>query len=163
MTEPGDLRCMEPFTSSVENVFRTMLKLPVTAGTPKDGAHTEGEKHVRATVKLTGQVLGAVTLIFPEKTAEAAIKAFIGRVPTFGGADYRDAVGELANMVAGGAAVRIPGRRVAISCPSVAVSPTPAAKAQPNAVCMTIPFTIAAGTFAVEVVLSNAEGAAKAA
>lgn len=153
----------QPFIESVVSVFRTMLKQPVEAGGLRAEPAIVRAEDIRAMVRLGGEVSGSVTVVMGEAPAVAAIDAFVGHPTVFGGAEFRDAIGELANMIAGSAASQLPGRRVTISCPSVLIGPGQPTTLGANATRITIPFTFAAGSFAVEVILADAEGAAKAA
>ena len=92
-------RCAEPFVASVENLFKTMLKQTVQAGVAQPGPSDLAEKHVRATIRLSGDVMGSVSLLMPEAPSVEAVTGFVGKKVAFGSADFRDAVGELLKVL----------------------------------------------------------------
>ena len=65
--------------------------------------------------------------------------------------DFADAVGELVNMVSGGAKAQFEGKEVSISCPSVVIGAKHAVYSPKDMVKIVIPFTTDCGEFAVEV------------
>ncbi len=166
MEGQGQERCVEPFVSSVENLFKTMLKQAVST----QGAHQSfpeiRENHVRAMIKLSGDVVGSVTLIMCEDAAGEAIQAFVGMKMPFGSPDMKDAAGELANMITGGAISRLTGMKIKISCPEVSVGPVPGTSpftGAPGATLLFLPFGMKNGQFVVELVMTPVGAAAKAA
>lgn len=169
MDRPIQQRCVEPFVASVENLFRTMLKQSVEAGAATPGLSELKDKHIRATIRLSGDVVGSVALLMPEPASVEAVAAFVGRKMPFGSADFRDAVGELANMIVGGAASRIGSLKVRIGCPTVVLGPQPSAPPDTAAggggatTVLTVPFSIKGGTFVVELLMTEIGTAAKAA
>ena len=152
-----DAATMQTFVSSVENVFRTMLRQPLGIGRPSAGAIAVPERHLRATVPLTGDMQGSVCVVMVDAAAEHAARAFLGERAAIGPAELRDAIGELANMIAGVAAARFPGRRVGIGCPTVVAgpSPRPADPSAKPAATITLPCSAGFGSFAVELVLEE--------
>ena len=60
-------------------------------------------------------------MCFPTNVACKLASAFAGEEMDEGHADFADAIGELANMVAGGAKAQFSGLEVSISLPSVVV------------------------------------------
>lgn len=166
MDRQGQERCVEPFVSSVENLFRTMLKQTVQT----QGAHQTipeiKDNHIRAMIKLSGDVAGSVTLVMCEEAANEAIKAFVGMKMPFGSADMKDAAGELANMITGGAISRLSGLKIKIGCPEVSVGPVPGTSpftGAPGATLLFLPFGMKTGQFVVELVMTEVGAAAKAA
>ena len=145
-----DSRYIMPFVKSVQNVFETMLQLPVQVSAPelKTGSPTYD---VSAIIAMSGDVDGSVVLSFPTATAERAIALFSGRPLASGSPDFADAVGELVNMISGGAKAQFPGKQVSISCPSVVVGHDHIVQGQKDAVCILIPCACDCGEFAIEV------------
>ena len=166
MASAIDMNMLQPFIDAVDHFFRAMLAKPVTAGTPTTTRIAEeSDKCVRAFVALGGEPPGTVTLVLAETAAVALARAFSRREVAFGSGDFRDAIGEIANIIAGHAAIRVPGRRFKVSCPVVNVGPptNPAAAAKPggqaaDASVYSIQFTSDIGTFVIEVGLVGLMG-----
>ncbi len=139
-----------PFIQSVQNVFATMLQLDVQVGEPalkRDG----GGSDVSAIIGMSGDVVGSVVLSFPTETAERVASLFTGEQMTCEDADFADAVGELCNMVCGGAKAELDGKRISISCPSVVVGSNHQVARQKDIPCVTIPCETDCGVFMIEV------------
>ncbi len=112
---------IKPFIASIKNVFSTMLQLPVTIGDPRIKADSGNSFDVSGIIGMSGDVMGTVVLSFPSDSAERIVTLFCGQKLDANTPDFADAVGELVNMVSGGAKAMFAGKRVSISCPSVVV------------------------------------------
>lgn len=116
-----DVRYINPFVLAIKSVFETMVHTTVTVGKPEllDGQKSVAE--VSGVIGLSGDVVGSVVLGFPPEVAGKVATAFAGMPLEVGHPDFSDAIGELANMVAGNAKSRFEGMNVSISLPSVIV------------------------------------------
>jgi chemotaxis protein CheX len=63
---------------------------------------------------------------------------------------FADAIGELANMVAGGGKTRYEGKNISISCPSVVIGPGHRVAAISDSICVVVPCYTEHGEFAIE-------------
>jgi len=104
--------------ASIQNVFSTMMQLKVGVGGPieKKGAI---DSEVAATIRMSGEVEGWVALCFPIGTARRCVAALSGQDIEPASPDFADALGEIANMVCGGAKVLLANHQAFIACPSV--------------------------------------------
>jgi chemotaxis protein CheX len=109
---------VKAFVQSIQNVFLTMMQLRVTVNEPyvKDGGP---ESDVSGIIGMSGDVVGSVVLSFPMSTAQACVALLTGEKPDPASPDFADAVGEIVNMVSGGAKASFKNAKVSISCPSV--------------------------------------------
>lgn len=142
-----------PFIKSVQNVFETMLQLPVQVGqasVKQDGAP---QHDVSGIIGMSGDVEGTVVLSFPTATAERVVSIFTGEELSHTHEDFADAVGELVNMVSGGAKAQFTGKDVSISCPSVVIGSDHQVFGRKDVVCIMIPCQSDMGDFDVEVSL----------
>ncbi|MCP4591315.1 MAG: chemotaxis protein CheX [bacterium] len=117
-----DVTYVNPFVRSIKRVFDTMLRVKVSVGKPtlRHGADSTAEvSDVSAVIGFTGDAVGTVVLSFPMDAACAAATRFAGMEIDEHHADFADALGELANMVAGCAKTEMEGLSVSISLPSV--------------------------------------------
>ena len=117
-----DADYITPFVTSIQNVFSTMLQLPVTAHEPVVKSGVSPTHDVSGIIGMSGDVVGTVILSFRLEAAQSVVALFCGERLPADSADFADAVGELVNMVSGGAkALFADSREVSISCPSVIV------------------------------------------
>ncbi len=152
-----------PFIKSVQNVFETMLQLPVQIGQPEIKHPGESGHDVSAIIGMSGDVEGSVVLSFPTATATRVVAIFTGTELDAGHEDFADAVGELVNMVSGGAKAQFSGKDVTISCPSVVIGQGHQVYGRKDVVAICIPCESDCGQFNVEVsVRQNADTPATA-
>jgi len=142
-----------PFVGSISNVFETMLQLPVTVGSPSIKSHGTPSYDVSGIIGMTGDVEGTVVLSFPTATAERAVMLFTGMELKADHEDFADAIGELVNMVSGGAKAQFTGKSVGISTPSVIVGSEHSVYGRKDMTTIEIPCTCDIGEFNVEVSL----------
>lgn len=146
-----DVKYINPFITSVRNVFGTMLQLDVQFGKAqlrKEETHTHD---VSAIIGLSGDVVGAVIVSFPKLAATRIASAFAGTDVTEADDDFADAVGELANMISGNAKKDFDGLQVFISTPSVVLGTGHLIKSTRVTPRLVLPCATPAGSFVVEV------------
>lgn len=142
-----------PFVSSISNVFETMLQLPVSVQAPCIKSGSTPTYDVSGIIGMTGDVEGTVVLSFPTATAERAVTLFTGMDLPAGHEDFADAIGELVNMVSGGAKAQFTGKHVGISTPTVVVGSGHNVFGRKNMTTIEIPCNCDIGEFNVEVSL----------
>lgn len=142
-----------PFVTSISNVFETMLQLPVAVGTPNIKTDAAPTYDVSGIIGMTGDVEGTVVLSFPTATAERAVTLFTGMELPADDEDFADAIGELVNMVSGGAKAQFNGKSVGISTPTVIVGSGHNVYGRKSMTMIEIPCSCDIGDFNVEVAL----------
>jgi chemotaxis protein CheX len=140
---------------SIRNVFSTMLQLPVEVGTPSIKTGNERPHDVSGIIGMSGEVVGLVALSFAGDAAERIVASFTGARTSLDSEDFRDAIGELVGMVAGGAKGMLDGREVAISCPSVIVGANYGVGRFEGAPCVVIPCSTDCGEVMIEVAIEG--------
>jgi chemotaxis protein CheX len=148
-----------PFVKSVQNVFETMLQLPVQIGEPSLNKDGEPAYDVSGIIGMSGDVEGSVVLSFPTATAERVVSLFTGMELDQGHEDFADAVGELVNMISGGAKANFDGKKVTISCPSVVIGENHQVFGRKDVVCICIPCQSDVGDFNVEIAMRQTPAA----
>jgi chemotaxis protein CheX len=108
---------------------------------------------VSGIIGMSGEARGNVVLSFPKDAALKVVSAFAGIQSKCLDEDFCDAVGELANMVAGNAKKDLEGLHVSISIPSVVLGRNHRIMTERKAPCICVPFTCDHGRFALEVSL----------
>ena len=116
-----DIRYINPFIKSIQNVFKTMLSAEVEFGKPHVMADDEPRPDVSGIIGFSGDATGSVVLSFTQDVAVKVASTFAGAVVEMHSEDFADAIGELANMVAGGAKSEFQGLNINISLPSVII------------------------------------------
>ena len=110
---------------------------------------------------------GCVVLCFPMATALKSASTFAGVELTADHEDFSDALGELANMVAGQAKAKLEGFNISISLPSVIIGQEHVVLQSRQRPRLAIPCDSALGRFTVEVAMviqeKSADGTPQAA
>ena len=139
-----------PFVNSVRSVFTTMVGVTTTVERPTLKTDPAASYDVSSIIGFSGEVVGSVVLSFQESAALKLATAFAGMELKLNDPDFADAVGELANMVAGSAKKDL-GAVASISCPSVVIGSAHSIARLRDVPCVVIPCKTAVGNFAVEV------------
>lgn len=145
-----DVRYINPFIESVCNTMKTMCSLEVTVGKPSVKIDDDPGADVSSVIGFSGDAAGSLVLHFRFETASMIASAFAGMEITPEHADFADAIGELANMIAGGAKAKFDGLMVNISLPNVIVGRDHTVSASKSTPRLVIPCRTDAGTFQME-------------
>jgi chemotaxis protein CheX len=138
------------FVTSVREVLGTMLSTTVNVGTPFRKSDPARQHDISAVIGLSGNVVGSMVLSFDRPTALNMVRAFTGGATAEDSLDFADAIGELANMVAGAAKKRF-GTLASISLPSVIVGSGHAVARLHDSPSIIIPCATTLGRFDIEV------------
>lgn len=149
-----DVRHINAFLEATKAVFDTMIKLPVTFEKPELGTRKE-QYDVSGVIGLSGDVVGSVIVGFTRMSAVQIASAFAQTRLEVGTADFADAIGELANMIAGGAKAKFEGQAVSIGCPSVIIAPSHQISSPSSAASICIHCNTAAGRFTIDVAIQS--------
>ena len=114
-----DVRYINPFLTAIQNIFDTMIGIDMLVGQPGLKTDREPAYEVSSIIGLTGDVKGCVVVNLSEKTALKFASALLGDEITELDDDCTDAIGEIANMIAGNAKTEFPEGTTSISVPSV--------------------------------------------
>ena len=152
-----NVKYINPFIGSVNNVFQTMLAMPVTFGKPHVKTQAENSHDVSGIIGLSGDIVGTVIVSFPKLSALKIASAFAGVTLTEMDENFSDAIGELANMIAGNAKKDLEDYNVNISTPSVIIGTGHQVRATRVLPRLVIPCSTPAGSFVVEVGMKTKE------
>jgi len=110
---------INPFLTSAISAFETMLGCTLTRGTPylKDGRQPTHE--VSGIIGLSGKAQGTVVLGLDREAAISAAEALLDERPPEINGDVTDAVGELTNIIAGGAKAKLEELHLSVGLPTV--------------------------------------------
>jgi chemotaxis protein CheX len=148
-----DIRLIAPFMESVKTVFRTMANVETKLLTPHLKTGTR-EYNVFGIIGFSGELTGSVTLSFTRDSAENIVESFTGGRLDSTTSHFADAIGELANMVAGSAKSAM-GFVASITVPSVVIGEHCQIATPSDIPCVVIPCETAMGKFAVEVCIKQ--------
>ena len=114
-----DAKYINPFLVAIKDVFDTMVDLPVTIGKPIIKKDSMPSYEVSSIIGLSGAVTGCVSISFSEKIALELAGALLEEEFLEIDDDCTDAIGEIANMIAGNAKSAFPVDNASISVPTV--------------------------------------------
>lgn len=152
------IRC---FLESTAHLFSTMLSSTVEFGKPEMQPRDAKHHDISGIIGLSGEIVGSVVVGFPTETALAAVEAFVGMPVGLDDDNFADAIGELANIITGGAKARMEGEDISISCPSVVIGTDYTVQRPRMATCVRIPCRSPFGEFDLAVCINS--GAAQSA
>jgi chemotaxis protein CheX len=144
------------FIESTVNALKTMAMISPKREEIK--VKKEGETatyDISGLIGIAGNAIGSVVLSFPEETAINVVSNFVGEKLTAVNRDVLDAIGELTNIVAGGAKKIFSerGHHFKISIPNVVHGKDHKINRPKDVPCISVSFSSDAGPFAVEVSL----------
>jgi chemotaxis protein CheX len=147
---------INPFIESTVNAMQTMAMISPKRDeikVKKDGESATFD--ISGLIGIAGEALGSVVLSFPEDTALQVVSKFVGEELTDVNRDVLDAIGELTNIVAGGAKKIFSeqGHHFKISIPNVVHGKNHKINRPKDVPCISVTFSSDSGPFAVEVSL----------
>lgn len=155
-----DQNLILPFIRTTRNLFETMFQMDIEIGSPSIKPPSSPSFDVSGIIGMSGDVEGSVVLSFPMATAVRVVSLFTGQeISAESEDDLTDAIGEVVNMVAGGAKAQLDGKKVSISCPSVVIGEGHTIHGQRDAVCVVVPCQSDCGEFNIEVTFRGISGA----
>lgn len=152
-----DVRFINPFVLSVCNTFETMCATTVNVGKPQIKEGNSPCTDVSGVIGFSGDAAGSVVMHFTFETASKIATAFAGIEIGPDHPDFADAIGELTNMVAGGAKSKFEGLDISISLPNVIVGKNHNVSASRNSPRIIIPCATSLGSFKLEIGMEIAE------
>lgn len=134
---------VNPFIQSTCNVFKTMVFMEAERGRPFLKEKT-ARADISGTIGLAGKTNGVVAVTFEKEVACKITSSMLGEEHTEMNETVQDTIGEIANMVAGGAKSIMAGKGMSfkIAVPSVIVGQDHWISYPAKVPCMVIPFTI---------------------
>jgi chemotaxis protein CheX len=142
---------INPFITATTNVFSTMLMCDLERGLLATRNSFTPLYEVSGIIGLSGQAVGTVVVSLCKEVAMGATEAMLGERPRDINEDVVDAVGELANMIAGGAKRDLEDLAMSVSLPSVICGKNHSLTFPSNATPILIPFESPWGPLSIEV------------
>jgi chemotaxis protein CheX len=139
-----------PFVRSTLQVFTQMVKVNPEIIKPKLKEDAAATYDVSGIIGFSGEIIGSVVVSFEMEAAQKLVSALVGMEVDPSSADFVDAVGELANMIAGSAKKDL-GKKASIAVPTVIIGKNHMIGRLTGVPCVVIPCHTSVGDFAVEV------------
>jgi len=148
---------VNPFINATVNALSTMAALTPKRGNPYLRGNNKIRSDISGTIGVVGEATGSVTVNFPSSVAIKMVENMLGVEIGTMNEDVKDAVGEIANMVAGGAKGELSqkGFSFKIALPVVCVGEGHYTDYPKDVPCVVIPFTLEKDEFSVEVALKK--------
>lgn len=142
---------------ATQEIFSSMVMLGTTPGTPFERLDVPLTDCVSGTISLTGKVNGLLSIHLPNQSALEVSGAFLDLEIDEIDDDVCDAIGELANMLAGNlkAALDPGGSDIQLSIPATDYGDQYSVERLPGAANITVPFYLDDGDFLVELQLQT--------
>ncbi len=149
-----------PFLDAIKDVFETMIEIPFTLGRPGLKKEKAPSFEVSGIIGISGEVSGTVVINLSTETALELASGLLGEALTELDEDCIDALGEIANMVAGRAKAKFPEESTSLSLPTVIVGKHKVN--YPSAIpIVSIPCDTGKGKFNVDIALKKSKGLGK--
>ena len=147
-----EINFVTPFINSAMNAFGTMALTAPRVGQPfyKNGVQLQNND-ISAIIGLTGRLTGWVALCFQKSAALKVASNLFGENKEVIDAEVHDAVGEIANIVAGGAKAEFfqKGFSYKIATPTVVIGSDHVLIQGKDSSCIVIPFHVNEGDFSL--------------
>jgi chemotaxis protein CheX len=154
---------INPFIAATTDVFDTMVGMELHRGSPyvKEGFQPSHE--VSAVIGLSGKAArGTVVLSLDREVAIRVAAVLLQEQPPELNGDVADAMGEMANMIAGKAKAELEHLAMNLGLPTVVTGKGHSIEFPRNAMRICIPFSCACGPLALEVGLADAPSSCEA-
>ncbi len=114
---------INPFVAALKNTFKTMLSCEARRGNLAVKQNSRAAHDVSGVIGLSGKAVGTVVVSFSTQVALKAASTMLLTEATQINDEVLDAVGELTNMVAGGAKAELEEYKLMVSLPNVITGP----------------------------------------
>ena len=146
---------INPFIESVYDLFSTMLGCQAKRGNVGLARGHVSDREITALIGLSGRARGTVALSFPEETALAMAGRLLGMEMEVVDETISDALGEMVNIVAGGAKAKFTndngGPPIDLSLPNVVKGHNYSVDYPSQATWLDVPFSSELGAFNLRV------------
>lgn len=150
-----DVSYINPFVVSTIETFTKMLNSEAKPGKiqlKNDESHTYD---ISGVIGLSGEAQGSICLSFPKLIALKVVSALVGADIKIIGPEVSDAIGEIANIIAGNAKQHLTQYNLSISLPKVIMGKDHKIASQRGVPTIIVPFDSSFGNFAMEVSLKT--------
>jgi len=157
-----DIEYANPFVTATLDTLEAVAMARPRCGVPVAETGRRAAGSVRGVISFAGESVGHVAVTFPAPLARLLYRCMVGEEAPGLTAEVRDAVGEVANLIAGGAKARLSqrGRSFQLGIPQVIAATGPVADPVAPATCLVVPFSLHGETFWLELRVGSPGGVA---
>jgi chemotaxis protein CheX len=139
-------------TDATQEVFATMIFIDLEAGEPLEGSDIRFDSNLTSMIGLAGDLRGLIAIHCTEDAAKGITSAMLGMDVEELDEDVKDAIGEIANMVAGSVKISLADHdlNLELAVPSTVIGKSIRTSGLSNGERYLVPFTTPAGKFGVE-------------
>lgn len=148
-----NVKYMNPLLEATLDVLSTMAKTIAKPGRPSIKTSVEPLGDITGIIALTGpKILGSLAISFPSRAILTIHERMLGEVETNVNESVKDLVGEITNMITGGAKRRYEaiGLDFALSRPQMIIGRETAIEHHVDSTTIMVPFNSDAGDFFIE-------------
>ncbi len=149
---------INPFVESLANTFQTMLGCGVQRGDLILAKSSDNRYPISGVIGLSGKAVGTVVINLSEEVALKSASSLLMEEQTDVNEDVLDAVGELANMVAGQAKAKLEEYEMSVSLPNIVTGEGHDIRFPSNAMPVCVPFETDFGPVCLEVAMELVDG-----
>jgi chemotaxis protein CheX len=144
---------LPPFIASTKAMFETMLGWQVEIASAAKCDEFQPGHDVTGIISFTGGLKGTIVVSLDKDVAFAAAEAFIGERPNSINSDVLDMVGELANMIGGGAKERFNMSDIVLGLPTTVTGNDCRVSFTPETKVETVCFNTLSGPLTVQIAI----------
>ncbi len=142
---------INPFITSTTAAFSTMLGIELARGNIAIKQGSQPHHEINGIIDLSGKAVGVVVLSVDREVALSVTEKMLGNRPFEIDANVTDAIGEMANIVAGGAKAHLDKYELSVSLPTVVVGRSHSIEFPAKVTPISIPFDSQWGPLVIEV------------
>ncbi len=144
---------INPFIAATLQTLEVMAHVRPKRGKPFLKTDHVAKGDISGVIGLAGEAVGSVAITFPERLACLIYEKMVGEKPEGMDENVQDVVGEIANMIAGGAKATLSqeGFTFKIAIPSIVVGKNHTIDHKGKGPCLVVPFELEGETFWLEV------------
>ena len=150
-----DVAFINPFVVSTIETFKKMLNTDAKPGKVQLKNESTYTYDISGVIGLSGEAQGSICLSFPKLIALKVVSALVGSDIKIVGPEVSDAIGEIANIIAGNAKQHLTQFNLSISLPKVIMGKDHKIASQRGIPTIMVPFESPLGNFAMEVSLKT--------
>ncbi len=151
---------INPFLNSVSSTFETMLSAEATRGDISLGNAKQRKFPISGLIGMSGNASGVVVINLSEQVALKIATTMLMEEQTEVNDDVLDAVGEIANIVAGQAKIELEQYNLSVSLPNVITGQDYEVRFPADTPPVVVPFETTFGPICIEVGFTTSDQAA---
>lgn len=140
-------------TEATQEVFATMIFMDLEPGETRENEKPNIDANLSSMIGLAGDLRGIISVLCPAAVAQGITGAMLGMDVTELDEDVKDAIGEIANMVAGGLKEAIAGdkKNIELAIPTTVIGKGIRTSGLKGATSVWVPFVTPMGEFGIEI------------